>query len=122
RRQRDRMAGDILERGQSRLVSALRGKIALGTEAGRLAMKPGDDADLAVTGKIVETCGEAGDADRDVARCDRDGDRLAGAEIRELDLEILGREIAALQRDIDRSRRAHFQNANFDRLGLRAGR
>jgi hypothetical protein len=64
-------------------------------------------------GKIVETRGERGDTEIDVARGGGDRDRLCGIEELQLDVEPGITKITLVLRDEDRRRRGQAQHADL---------
>ena len=98
-RHRDGMIGHLLERrpaGGMRTVGDDEGEEL---EARRFVHRAGDDLDQALAAHAVERAREAGHAEIDRARRDRNGDRLGRLERHEFDAQAFGREVALLLRD-----------------------
>ncbi len=114
-RHRDALAREILWRLQAGGIGVVAGEIADQGIAGLLAAHAADHLQRALAGEIVETGGERGDAEIDIARGGRHRDRLRRVEEFQFDIEPGFAEIALVLRDEHRRRRRQPQHAD---LGL----
>src|SRR5215469_15740961 len=94
RRGADRVSRQLLERGEAGRKGAVRSEECEDRKAGRVAVRSRDDLERALTRKIVETGRNTDHAEIDVARGDRNRDRLPRREIDELRREAFFGEIA----------------------------
>ncbi len=81
-----------------------------------LVQAAADDFQRALFGQVEEAAGQRGDADIDVARNRRGGDRLGGFEEAERQVDAFVAEIAALLRDVERRGRQGVQQPEPQRF------
>src|SRR3954463_11565638 len=101
-RHRHALAREVLWRLQAARIGVVAGEIADQGIAGLLAAHAADHLQHALAGEIVETGGEGGDAEIDVAGGGGHRDRLRRIEEFQLDVEASLAEIALVLRDEDR--------------------
>ncbi|MGY3471404.1 hypothetical protein ACVW0I_008275 [Bradyrhizobium sp. LM6.11] len=100
-RHRHALAREILRRLQTARIGVVAGEIADQGITGLLAAHAADHLHHALAGEIVETSGESGNAEIDVARGGGHRDRLRRIEEFQLDVEAGFAEIALVLRDED---------------------
>ena len=121
---RDALAREILWRLQAGGIGVVAGEIADQGIAGFFAAHAADHFQRALAREIIETGGERGDAEIDVARRGRDRNRLRGVEEFQFDIESGLTEIALVLRDEHRRRRRQPEHADlgFQRVFGAGGR
>src|SRR6185437_16368237 len=91
--------------------SLVGGDQRVGLKARRLMDETADDAQRTLAREIVETAGEGGRAEIEIARGDAEDQRLLRRERHQLDIEAFSGEVTLVLRDEDGRRSDRFENA-----------